>query len=165
MTWQWPEMPQWHPTTDEELHEKKAYRRRVNAIANPLLLAAVICGFVLGAILQIQVHFNFSSWPKPLRFFTEPQGTLLVVLGLLALFFKFSRFGRNAEAFRPYFRAIWGYERAQQWYKRWTKSKRTRDLALAQRCCEGAAWALKDVPEFQKFKQQLQQALQESGLS
>lgn len=128
-------------------------------------MAAVIGGFIFGAILQIQVRFNFSAWPKPLRFFTEPQGTVLVMLGFLALFFKFSRFGRNAEAFRPYFRAIGSYERAQQVYKRWTKSERNRDLTLAQRCLEGAAWALKDVPEFQKFKQQLQQTLQKSGLS
>ncbi|MGA9750588.1 MAG: hypothetical protein WBS54_02250 [Acidobacteriota bacterium] len=165
MTWQWPEMPQWHPTTDEELHEKQAYLHRVNTLGGALIILGVIGGFIFGAFLQIQVRYNFSSWPKPFRFFTEPQGAVLVLLGLLALFFKFSRFGRNAEAFRPYFRAIGSYERAQKAFGRWKKSRRRGDLLQSHRSAEGAAWALKDVPEFMKFKQELQDALREAGLT
>ncbi len=165
MTWQWPEMPQWHPATDEELHEKQAYLRRVNTLGGALMILAVIGGVILGTILQVQVRYNFSSWPKPLRFFTEPQGMPLIFLGFLALFFKFSRFGRNAEAFRPYFRAIGSYERAQKALGAWKKRKKRDHLTRSQQLLEAADWALKDVPEFQKFKEELHDALSEAGLS
>ena len=141
-------MDEWHPTSDEELREKQVIFRRVNLVLAICGLSSVIVGFVLGAILQIQVHFSFASWPKPIRFLTTPPGMVLVLLALFVVIYKSTRFGRRAEAFRPYFRAIGNYNRGRQAYELWKKKGKNRDLQRCRQFLQAARWCLKDVPEF-----------------
>lgn len=144
-------MDEWHPTSDEDLKEKQAYFRRANSILAIGTVGSVIAGFVLGAILQIQVEVNFSSWPEPIRFLTTPPGMVLVLLALFAVIYKSTKYGKRAEAFRPYFRAMGNYNRGRQAYDLWTKKGKNRDLQRCLQFLQTARWCLKDVPEFNKF--------------
>lgn len=150
-------MDEWHPTSDEELENKQAYCRRGNSILAIGGVGSVIAGFVLGAILQIQVHYSFASWPKPLRFLTTPPGMVLVLLALFAVIYKSTKYGRRAEAFRPYSRVITNYNRGRQAYELWKKKGKNRDLQRCRQFLQAARWCLKDVPEFEKLWKEVEQ--------
>jgi uncharacterized membrane protein len=159
MTWKWPEMVEWHPTTNDELHEKQAVRRKMSAILATAYIGTVVVGFACGAFLQIQHRITLSSWPIPLRFFTQPQGTVLVFLGILLVTLKSLPSTRRVEAMRPYSRAIGNYERSQRAFALWEETRKERRLAESFRFIEAAAWALKDVPEFAELRNKIKAAL------
>jgi len=142
-------MNEWHPMSNEEYREEQSFLRKVNVVLASMVIGGVVAGVLLGAILQIQVHFNFfKTWPKSLRFFTTPPGMVLIVLGVLLVLYKLSKFGRHAEASRPYFRAIGNYERGKQVYELWKKKGNTQELVRCRQSLQSARWCLKDVPEF-----------------
>ncbi len=153
-------MEDWHPTTDQELDQMQRRGKMVGTVLGTLYVVTAITGFAFGAFLQIQGWINFTSWHKPIRFFTEPPGTFLVFLALLFLLLKSLPLCRRVEAMRPYFRAADNYDRGRQAYDRWRKKHNKRDLTRSHHFLEGAAWCLKDVPEFAALWESVQEALE-----
>jgi len=153
-------MEEWHPKSDEELHQTQHRKKKIDNGFGCLMVLTVVAGLVFGAVLQIQVTVNFfKTWPQPIRFLTTPPGMVLVFLGLLLLVLKTLPYTRRIESMRPLWIAVGNYDRGRQAYKQWEKNRKKRDLAKSRQYLQSARWCLKDVPEYMELWKKVEEAV------